>query len=89
MADLDELLAGQDPGVRKAIEDLCERAGTNDADGDLLVEAGRMINGLRGCLYSIRASLEVLMGQQQILNTQREIYDQLRLYAAAKTDKSE
>lgn len=52
MNELDQLIEEQTPEVAKAINDLIERAGTSDADWDVLLEAGNMIAELRNPISS-------------------------------------
>lgn len=43
MATLDELIEQQPPAVQSAIEAICDKAGTSDADWEVLLAAGEMV----------------------------------------------
>lgn len=46
MTDFDELMEAQPEGVKKAIDAICEEAGTSDADWEVLLAAGIAIDKL-------------------------------------------
>ena len=58
MEELDQLIEEQTPEVAKAINNLIERAGTSDADWNVLLEAGNMIAELRNPLDDAKMNEE-------------------------------
>lgn len=72
MNELDQLIEEQTPEVAKAINDLIERAGTSDADWDVLLEAGNMIAELRNpfddaIIKEIHSAFALLGVKQELL----------------------
>lgn len=71
MNELDQLIEEQTPEVAKAINDLIDRAGTSDADFDVLLEAGNMIAELRSPLDD--AIIQEIYGAFALLGVKQEL----------------
>ncbi len=69
MTAIDELLETVSPEVRKAIEDLCDEAGTWDADwsvlkaaGEMLADLSRKIDDIKKYIHAQPKMIENIMG---------------------------
>ena len=71
MEELDQLIEEQTPEVAKAINNLIERAGTSDADWNVLLEAGNMIAELRNPLDD--AIIKEIYGAFALLGVKQEL----------------
>jgi len=71
MNELDQLIEEQTPEVAKAINDLIERAGTSDADWNMLLAAGNMIAELRNPLDD--AIIKEIYGALALLGAKQEL----------------
>ena len=71
MSELDQLIEEQTPEVAKAIDDLIDRAGTSDADWNVLLEAGDMIAELRNPLDDV--IIKEIYGAFTLLGARQEL----------------